>query len=711
MSLSIPKHDFLFELGCEELPSQAVLILAQALLDLFKQRLAVLGLEYRTAEVFATPRRLAVYITDLDAEQSSRTTVKLGPAVSAAYDSSGHPTKALLGFAHACGLVDQSVFAQKFVAMPTDKGPRISFTIITPGIATTILLPELIQYCVMHLPIAKPMSWGHGVYQFVRPVHWLLALYGTELLKVTLFGIHSGACSYGHRYHYPQAIKITQPCLYENALKNAYVLVNFAVRKQCIVTQLQQLAAAYNAKVQITESLLDEVTAIVEWPQALVIEFDSKFLQLPEPVLIASMQIHQKCFAMHALDTSALLAMCITIANIISKNSVAVITGNQMVMQARLRDAAFFYAQDRKQSLSSYIAATTKVLYHAKLGSLHDKALRLGALMQYVVIPLKITEAEAALRAVVLSQADLMTSMVGEFPELEGVMGYYYALEDGESHTVALALREQYYPHMAGESLPASIVGYALSLIDRIDRLVGSFIVGQKPSGVKDPFKLRRHALSLARLLLTSQNTLSLEILLQQAWMQFAQQHFIPETLNSASILHELKQFILDRLSSYYHQKAVPHDLVAAVLSVQNDCFYDVDQRIQALQQFTQLPIAQRLINVCKRVTNLLQKNALKFNIQQYTLDHTLFEKDIEHQLFKQIMLFEQCCSEYKAEQSSQYFALLMQLDGLCEIVGDFFEQVMVLVDVDQIRNNRLILLTNLQKILCYVADMQYVIK
>lgn len=683
-------NDFIFELGCEELPSGAVWPLADEFANQLLAALDKAQLSYGQVKRFATPRRIALVIHELQAEQQSQLVVRRGPAVAAAYDKEGKPAPALLGFAKSCG-----VGLEQLSRIATDKGDWIIYESMSDGKKTTELLPGLVSQALAALPIAKPMRWGDGDDEFARPVHWAVMLYGDEVIDHQLLGIKTGRHSRGHRFHYPQPIEIASAQSYEAQMKEGLVLADFSLRKQVIKEQIEKLAASRQAMVVMPDDLLDEVTSIVEWPQALMANFEDEFLEVPAESLIASMQSHQKCFALKD-QQGKLLPHFITVSNIASTNPQQVILGNEKVMRARLSDAAFFFRQDKKQPLSTHIAATEQVVFQAKLGSLQDKALRVKLMMSYLSPALDLS-LEQAERAAELSKCDLLTGMVGEFPELQGLMGYYYALHDGESPVVAQALNEQYMPRFAADALPESTLGMALSLAERIDTLVGIFAIGQKPSGAKDPFKLRRHALAVVRLLIAIPAPLSLNTLLEQAVVHYGNVISIEPNL-----IQELKTFILERLQSYYQGQGLGVDLVHAVCARQDDWLYDLDKRLHALQTFITLPEAASLSAACKRVNNLL--NHAGENTLAATINESLLEEGAEKSLFSHINQIKQAVEPLYV--SADYGALLKLLASLKEPVDAFFDKVMVMADDDAIKANRLALLASLQKLLQGVADI-----
>ena len=683
-------NDLIFELGCEELPSGAVWPLADEFANQLLAALDIAQLTYGEVRRYATPRRLALVIRDLQAEQASQTITRRGPAAVAAYDAEGKPTQALVGFAKSCG-VDIEALSR----ISTDKGDWIVCEMHSSGKNSAELLPSLITESLANLPIAKPMRWGAGDEEFARPVHWAVLVYGNQVIDCQILGVQSGRLSRGHRFHHPHEIPIDTAQNYEASMMKAYVIADFSQRRTLIKEQIYQLAETHQASVIMPDELLDEVTSIVEWPHALIAHFDEKFLEVPAEALIASMQSHQKCFALKD-QHGTLLPYFITVANIDSSKPEQVIAGNEKVMRARLSDADFFFKQDKKQHLSEHLPGTAQVIFQAKLGSLQDKAMRIKALMVYLSRVLELPQ-HLAERAAELCKCDLLTGMVGEFPELQGLMGSYYALNDGEDPTVAQALDEQYMPRFAADVLPSSVLGLALSLADRIDTLVGIFAIGQKPSGVKDPFKLRRHALAVVRLLVATKQPLNLSDVIHETVVNYGAIIHIDSLL-----LEEIKQFILDRLQSFYQAKDITVDLIQAVRARQDDCLYDLDQRLSALKQFTKLPEAASLSAACKRVNNLLTHS--KQAGLSASVNLKLITEPAEQELYQQIDRVWAVVEPMY--QTADYGKLLKELASLREPVDAFFEQVMVMVEDIQVKNNRIALLAKLQDLLQGVADI-----
>ena len=683
-------RDLLFELGVEELPSGAVVSLGESLAKQLVGSFLKAHIQHGDVRFFSTPRRLAVFISDVADCQEAQTVSRRGPSFDVGLDEQGQPLPALKGFAASCG-----VPVTELTTVETDKGKWWHYESVVSGVETKTLLQGILTESLASLPIAKPMRWGDADIQFVRPVHWALLLLGTEVISCDVLGVKTGRQTYGHRFHHPQSLIVDAPKAYEASLKNAFVIADFARRRQMIVAQIESLATSAGFTAVMPPQLLDEVTAIVEWPVALMAQFEPKFLEVPSEALIASMQMHQKCFALRS-SQGDLVPYFITISNIQSQQPEKVVAGNEKVMRARLSDAAFFYEQDRRQSLSAYRASTAKVIFQMKLGTLLDKSERLCTLMKTWAEPLHLVEADA-LRVAELSKCDLMTGMVGEFPELQGLMGFYYARHDGESEAVARAIDEQYMPRFSKDALPASDLGCALSLADRMDTLVGTFAIGQKPTGMKDPFKLRRHALAVIRLLIALPDAPPLSVLIQQALHTYGN-HIEPEA-QSMTVLHA---FILERLYAYYEGQGISADRVNAVRARQEDVLCDLDSRIKALQVFANRPEASSLSAAGKRVNNVLQQANWKST--QKSVDEGLFQEQAERDLYQRLVHTETVAAE--AEAARDYVLMLSELASLRESVDSFFEHVMVMVDLEALKNNRLSLLARLQTLLQSVADI-----
>ena len=684
-------RDVLFELGLEELPSGAVPVLGGALAKRLEAGLTDARLTYGDVQAFATPRRVSVLIKAVQLEQAPHQVSKLGPKKEVGFEADGTPTKALLGFARSCG-----VAVDELVVQNTPKGERFSYEATESGLRTSELLPGIVNDAVQQLPIAKLMRWGEGEMSFVRPVHWVVLLLGKDVIDVSCFGCASGRETFGHRYHHPKAIVLDSPSQYVKKLNDAEVMADFEVRRDAVVASVHQVLEALDAKAVIPERLLDEVTAIVEWPTALLVDFSPEFLDMPSEVLIESMQVHQKCFVVRNQE-GALLPHFITISNIKSTSPAHVIHGNERVMYARLSDATFFYAEDKKQTLLKRFEATKKVVFQEKLGSLQDKTIRIEKLLT-AIAPILSLDTKEALRAARLSKCDLLTGMVGEFPELEGTMGYYYALHDGEPDAVAVALKEQYLPRFSADNLPNSLLGLALSLADRLDTLMGIFGIGQKPTGERDPFKLRRHAYAVVRIL----NALPVSLGLSEI-LGCARDAYGAQFASDKDLVPAVHAFILERLPAFYQGVGV--ERVRAALAKQSDCLRDLDVRVHALEGFEKRPEAAALAAASKRVNKLLKQANLEFNTDEVpVVDEALFDVPAEKALFASIISLEAFVAVQHAERA--YGAILLELASLHAPVNAFFEEVMVMVDDRAVKTNRLCLLARLQRLLQCVADV-----
>jgi glycyl-tRNA synthetase beta chain len=681
-------QDILFELGLEELPSGLVKPLAKELLDQVLSAFKASSLDFEDPQYFASPRRIAFLIKNVSDEQASKRGTRRGPAKAVAHDAQGNPTQALIGFARSCGVPVQALRLDE-----QEKGAWWVYDFEEKGKKTKEYLPALLEPILNHLNIPKPMRWGREVFQFARPVHWAILMYGQEVIHTRFFGVNTHHQSYGHRFLHPQALQITVPSAYEELLKSAKVIARFSDRSAEIIRQIEEIAKQNNWVIPLDEKLLEEITSIVEWPQVMVGEFDKAFLEVPEAVLIASMKGHQKCLPVYDAK-GYLLNYFIFVSNIVSFNPDSVVAGNEKVMRARLSDAAFFFQQDRKIPLIDYAQKTQSVVFEKRLGTLADKTQRVESIVNWLVPYLGLNP-QTASRAVALSKCDLMTSMVHEFPELQGQMGQYYAALDKEPHSIPQALFEQYLPRFAGDSLPETDLGYALSLADRLDTLVGIFAIGLKPTGEKDPYKLRRHALAVVRLVLQKPNELKISELLAEAAKNYGFLNIEPSTLD------ELKKFIMERMQYYYQSHQYPSEWFLAGLAVQNEDFYDLSLRLNAFKDFMQYENSQQLFQSAKRVRQILAQ--VNDDLDAHVMEHLLQEnaekqlwhvlKDVEAHLQTLIM-------------NKNYAQAFHQLQQLSMPLNVFFEHVFVMAEDLNIRKNRLNLLQHLQKILYSIVAL-----
>lgn len=689
------KHDdCLIEIHTEELPPKALLKLANAFCTQIKERLQKAELACKDVTFFATPRRLAVLITQLAAAQHDQTIERKGPAVSAAFDAQGQPTQACLGFARSCG-----VTPYELITIKNNQGEWLGFRQLEPGKTVAQLLPAIVEDAAAALPIPKRMRWGDGETQFVRPVHAVILLYGDQVLPANILGCDTNRVTRGHRFHAPEWLTIPHASMYSALLKTqGYVLADFKERREkiradandCVQKKLGKQAHALIS----SDELLNEVTGLVEWPVACCGQFDAEFLDLPKEVLISSMQDHQRYFPV--VDSKQnLLAYFVTMSNIQSADADRLIHGNERVLRARLADAAFFYATDKKESLAQRIERLRGIIFQAKLGTLYEKAERISKLAGFIanVLGVNVTAAE---RAGWLAKTDLTTSMVGEFPELQGVMGYYYARHDGETNDVAVAMKEQYMPRFAGDELPKNSVGQVLALADRLDTLVGAFGINQLPTGDKDPYGLRRAALGVLRITIENHLNLDMRAVLEQAVSFFTKGLDNPETV--AQVLN----FIQERLRSWYLDQGVTPDVFASVAALGITNPLDAHARIKAVQAFKKLNAAETLSIANKRVSNILAKYVDAIDAKN--IDPIYFENPAEQELAQQLEAKRQIVEDLY--RSGDYAEVLLQLADLRQPIDNFFDQVMVMTDDKPRRENRILLLNKLRTLFLQVADI-----
>ncbi len=684
-------RDLLIELGTEELPPKALSKLSDAFRSEIVKALSDAELSFGTVHSYASPRRLALVIEQLQVNQADREIERKGPALAAAYDKDGQPTKAALGFARSCG-VDIGALSE----LRNEQGAWLVYRGVQSGQPARRLIPGMVSHALSRLPIPKRMRWGAGSAQFVRPVHWLVLLHGDELIEAEILGVKADRYSYGHRFHAPGALAISAPADYSRQLEQqGRVIADFDRRRQLIREQIAAVAAEAGAEAVVEEGLLDEVTALVEWPVALIGRFDEHFLDVPAEALISSMQEHQKYFPLR--DASGrLLPSFITIANIDSRDPAAVRAGNERVIRPRLADAAFFWEQDRKRPLASHLDALKQVVYQAELGSLYEKSRRVAALASAIAEVLRLNSAEAE-RAGWLGKCDLQTAMVGEFPELQGIMGRYYAVHDGEPEAVALALDEQYMPRFGGDRIAGSATGRVLAVAERADTLLGIFAIGRAPSGDKDPFALRRAALGLMRSLIEGELDLDLEWLLEQAALH------LPGKLDAGAQVQAVLDFCLERLRGYYHEQGVEADLFEAVAALKPTRPLDFHQRIEACLGFAKLPEAASLAAANKRIRNILRKAE---DTLPAALQSQLLVEPAEQALAAALTAAQ---SDAKAFlQQRDYGRTLERLAALGKPVDAFFDDVMVMAEEPAVRGNRLKLLQEISHTFLEVADVSH---
>jgi glycyl-tRNA synthetase beta chain len=685
-------RDFLVEIGTEELPPKSLLALAGAFAEGIEKGLDGAGLAHGAVERYATPRRLAVRVRRLAERQPDRAIERRGPPVKAAFDAQGAPTQAALAFARSCG-----VEVAALENLETPKGAWLVHRGTETGAGTTSLLPGIVQASLDALPIARRMRWGAGEAQFVRPVHWVVMLFGRDVVPCEILGVASGDLSRGHRFMAPRPLRITSPAAYVRTLhERGKVLADIHERRETIRQGVTAEAARLGGAAVISDALLDEVTALVEWPVPLAGRFDERFLELPAEVPVATMQDHQRYFPVR--DASGgLMPWFVAVANIESSDPKQVVAGNERVVRPRLSDAAFFWATDRQQRLDARCEALRRVTFQTQLGSLHDKAERVRALAKSVATAIG-GDPRLADRAAELAKCDLITTMVGEFPELQGLMGRYYAQHDGEHAEVAEALREQYLPRYAGDALPATKTGVALAIADKLDTIAGIFATGQKPTGTRDPFGLRRAALGLLRTSVEQRLDLDLQALVAQALAALP----FPAPADCA---REVYDYVIERLRAYYLEGdggiEVTTEMFDAVLATRPASPLDFDARLRALVEFLRLPEAQALAAANKRIANILRKASEPVGEH---VDAARLVDPAEQILGEQVdAIARQVEPKFAARR---YTEALKSLAVLRSAVDSFFDSVMVMADDPALRANRLALLKRMQGLFMHAADL-----
>ena len=683
------RKEFLVELGTEELPPRALKTLANAFADGIVKRLTDAKLAMGEVAVYASPRRLAVHIIDLDTQQADQSIERRGPAVAAAFDAEGNPTKAAEGFARSCGVaVDQ------LDRLKTDKGEWLVTRIDQKGAAAAELLPDIVNESLAALPIPKRMRWGDRDTEFVRPAHWLLMLLGNEVVPASVLGLQADRLTRGHRFHGTGDISVPQPNQYTSLLsKQGKVIADFDARRESIANGVQALASELGGHVELDADLLDEVTALVEWPVPVAGKFDSEYLEIPSEVLITTMKDNQKYFPLFD-GNGKLLPMFITVSNIDSADMDTVRKGNEVVIRPRLADAMFFWQQDRKQPLADRIDTLKSVVFQTKLGSIHEKTERVVKLAESIATDIG-ASVEHTRRAVALSKCDLVTEMVGEFASVQGVMGEYYARLDGEDEAVAVALSEQYLPRYADDKLAATPVGQSLAIADRIDTLVGIFAIGQKPTGVKDPFALRRLSLGVLRTMIEQGVDLDLRALLQKA------ADGLQSKVDVKGVVDEVFEFMVERLRAYYNSQRVAAKVFDSVAALQPTSPVDFDLRIKAVNEFVKLPEAESLAAANKRINNILKKNQADSKIE---VDPSLFDGATESTLYDELQALESKTAPLF--EAGDYSAALQALAQVRSPVDNYFDEVMVMADDASVRNNRLSMLGNMKSLFSRVADI-----
>ena len=685
-------QDLLIEIGTEELPPKALSFLSHALEELIKNSLKSAGLHSKSVKRFATPRRLALLVTELDVAQKDKQIKRIGPALSAAFETNGEATPAALGFARSCGVEVNQLGKTKKEGVE-----KLSFLSSEKGSETKDLIPDIVTQAMNKLPVPKRMRWGESREEFVRPVHWIIILFGNKVLNLSAYGVCSSNKTFGHRFHHNFEIPIDDAADYENRLEvTGHVIPNFEKRKELIRTLLREEGVKANATTIIDEELLEEVSSLIEYPVALTGNFDPEFLEVPAEALILAMKSHQKCF--YLVDANnKLLPKFVAISNIISKDPAQVIKGNERVIRPRLADARFFFEKDKESTLASRMEPLGAIVFQDKLGSVFDKSKRVASLAKEIAIEL---DAEEALceRAALLSKCDLITNMVGEFADLQGLMGAYYARNDGEPIEVCEALHEQYLPRFAGDKLPESTTGAILAIADKLDTMVGLFGIGQPPTGSKDPFALRRSAIGILRILVERELDLNIMKAISASISAHGDTDFQVDT-------DELVfDFLLERFRAWYQESGISSGVFQSVFVIKPQRPLDFYHRIQAVNSFNKLSEAVALSAANKRVSNLLSKQERVSESGICNVD--LLVEPSEKVLYEAIQ--DKILEVAPMFEEGNYTAGLQSLSTLKQAVDMFFDNVLVMHEDERIRANRLALLQELRALFLRTADISY---
>jgi len=672
-------QDFLLELGTEELPPKLLKQLSNALTNNVITQLSELNLSYTKVASFATPRRLAVLVNDLQLQQEDQLIERKGPAVSA-------PDQAVEGFAKSCGVAKSDLEKKSF-----GKADYYFFTKEQKGLKTQDLLQDIVDTAIKKIPITRAMRWGDLDFNFVRPTHWLIMMLGSDVVEATVMGLTSSNTTRGLRFTGEQAFSIDRAGDYRQVLfDKAQIEVDFDARKEMIREQIMQVALDCQSNAVIDELLLEEVCALVEYPCAFSGGFDARFLDVPEEALISAMKSHQKYFHM-VDDNGKLLPAFISVANIKSSDLSVIINGNERVIRPRLTDSEFFWEQDKANSLASRLPKLDSVLFMKSLGSMGDKAKRIESLSTYIANIVGANVDHSA-RAGLLAKTDLVSDMVGEFADLQGVMGGYYALNDGEDAAVATAISEHYHPRFAGDTLPSTNEGLVVAIADKLDTITGIYGIGQGPTGSKDPYALRRMALGLLRIMVEAELKVDLKALIKQS----LELHALEVDRSSADAIY---QFMMDRLRAYYKEQKVSSKAFEAVLAVRPESPYDFHLRVAALNEFTNDSASASLIEANKRIANML-KDHQDLGTQ---VDSSVLVEAAEKALFE--------ATTAVAKQlniSHDYTQSMKELLSLKETIDTFFDQVMVNADDEALKRSRLTLLNWIRALFLSVADVSY---
>jgi glycyl-tRNA synthetase beta chain len=683
------REDLLVEIGCEELPAGSVLALAENLGEQLRHTLDAEGFAPGDVQVFATPRRIAALIASVQSQQNDRDIERRGPAVQAAFDDTGAPKPAALGFAKSVG-----VAVEDLERLKTDKGEWLYYKLVQPGQPLEALLPNMLEKIIAAMPMPKRMRWSDVEVDFLRPVHWVLVKHGADTLSGELMGLPFVGQTRGHRFHAPDALPISHATEYqETLLAQGKVIADFQQRRERVVAAVKADADVFGGRPVMDEDLIDEVTALVEWPVAVTGTFEAEYLDVPKEALIQTMQENQRYFPLLS-DDGSLMAGFITVSNIESQQPELVRHGNERVVRPRLADAKFFWEQDQKKPLASHLEALKKVVFQQKLGTLYDKTERLVALSEHMATQLGV-DVEHCKRAALLAKCDLTTEMVYEFAKMQGIAGRYYSALEGEAPDVSHALEAQYLPRHAGDDTPSDTVGQVLALADKLDTLAGIIGIGQMPSGTKDPFALRRTSLGLLRIIIERKLDLDLADLLETAKQALGDKLDAPEQVDDAL------DYVLERLRAYYHDAGISADVVDAVMAEKPTRPLDFDKRVHAVSAFRALPEAVSLASANKRIQNILKKVTDTLPAEA---DPSLMVDAAETDLHATL---ERVSSEVEPMfASGDYEPALKAIAQLRDAVDGFFETVMVMTDDLDQRRNRLALLSQVGALCSGVADI-----
>ena len=684
--------DLLIELGCEELPPKALSNLGQALFREFSSQLKKVELEFNAEDsrFYYTPRRLALLISGVASGQPDQVLDRKGPALAAAFDAENKPTPAAMGFARSVG---KNV--EELDTLKTDAGEWLFCRVEKPGKALEELLYPLLETALAALPIPKPMRWASNEFSFIRPVHWLVVMHGSRVLDGKLFGLDAANTTRGHRIHSPGPHLLGSAGDYEAILESACVLVDQSKRRETIRNQVIALGEESGGKALINRDLLNEVTNLVEWPRSICGSFDPEFLSVPAEALIASMQDHQKFFPVVAKENDVLMNRFIAVANLDSLDFEAVREGFERVIRPRLSDARFFWDQDNKSSIEDWLQQLDNIVFQNTLGSVGDKSRRIANISTKIAEETGFDQT-ASQRAALLCKCDLVSQMVGEFPELQGIMGRYYAQQNGETDDVAQAIGDHYLPAFSGDRLASHATGKIVALADRVDTLTGIFAAGLKPTGNKDPFALRRAALGMIRILLDGELDIELDKVLAIAALPLQKQLEV-----SPQTLQEVRQFVLDRLKHFLREQGYDTSLVNAALDAPLGTLPDLAIRLNALRDFMQIEVASSLAAANKRIGNILRKSDI---VKVGTIDEVLLKVDEERNLFEDVKRVS--VDLESLYQNADYTAALTLLAGLSTSIEAFFDSVMVMDDNPKIRGNRLNLLAQLKGLFDRIANL-----